>query len=199
MNIHPIFTDYNYNVENNEIVHIPTNTAIKQYKLPNGYYNVSVKKDEKWTNTLVHRFIWSSCNDIIPSKYEVDHMDHDTSNNNISNLRLVTIQTNRRHRDHTNIIKNCKIAHTLKRFIKAINIETGEYNYFVSKYACSKYYEISPALIYLICSKKYYYSTVNTNKGKIKFEYADEKDVIIDKLIVIPHGRLGKVYKIKMV
>ena len=108
MNIHPIFTDYNYNVENNEIVHIPTNTAIKQYKLPNGYYNVSVKKNDKWTNTLVHRFIWSSCNDIIPSKYEVDHMDHDTSNNNISNLRLVTIKTNRRNRNHTNIIKIVK-------------------------------------------------------------------------------------------
>ena len=65
MNIHPIYTDYKYDVNNNEIVHIPTNTVIKQRQMPNGYCTVSVKKDEKWTNTLIHRFIWSCCNDII--------------------------------------------------------------------------------------------------------------------------------------
>ena len=200
MNIHPIYTDYKYDVDNNEIVHIPTNTVIKQRQMPNGYCTVSVKKDDKWTNTLAHRFIWSCCNDIIPIKYEVDHIDHDPSNNNISNLRLVTIQTNRKHRNHTNIKMNAKIAHTLKRFIKAINIDTDEYNYFKSKYQTGIYFNISPAMIYLICSNKNYAKYANTKKyGKIKFEYADEKDVIFDKLIVIPHGRLGKIYKIKMV
>ena len=32
----------------------------------------------------------------------------------------------------------------------------------------------------------------NTNKGKVKFEYIDEKEVI--NMIEIPHGRIGKKY-----
>ena len=101
---------------------------------------------------------------------------------------------NRKHRDHTNIIKYGKIAHTLQRYIKAIHMDTNEVNCFKCKSQCAKYYGISPAMVYLIVENKNMAKTSNTNKGKIKFEYVDEKDVI--NLIEIPHGRTGKKYKI---
>ena len=86
-----------------------------------------------------------------------------------------------------------RIAHQMKRFIKSINIDTHEVNCFQSKYQCGKYFGISPALIYLIVENKNMVKTANTDKGKIIFEYIDEKDVEI--LVFIPHGRLGKIYK----
>ena len=100
---------------------------------------------------------------------------------------------NRKLRDHTNIIKYAKIAYTLKRFIKAININTNEISCFRSKSKCAKYFDISPAMVYLICEHKNMYKSANTNKGKVKFEYVDENDV--ENLVEIPHGKLGKTYE----
>ena len=102
------------------------------------------------------------------------------------------MQENRKCRDHTNIINIAKIAYTMKRFIKAINVETDEYCCFSSKSKCAKYFNISPAMIYLIIENKNNAKKANTNRGKYKFEYIDEKDV--DNLIYIPHGKLGKPY-----
>ena len=128
-----------------------------------------------------HRFIWECCNSTIPKNYEIDHIDNNPSNNNISNLRCITINENRQRRDLTNFLKIQKIAHTLKRFIKSINTETNEVICFPSKSQCAKYFDVSPALIYLICENK-----AKIAKGKYKFEYIDENDVI--NLIKIPHG-----------
>ena len=113
-------------------------------------------------------------------------------NNIISNLRCITMQDNRKCRDHTNIIKIASIAHTLKRFIKAISIETGDYNCFRCKSQCSKYYGISPAMVYLICEGKNRAKTTNTNKGKIRFEYIDEK--YVNNLIEITRKKKSDVY-----
>lgn len=41
-----------------------------------------------------HRVIWELFNGPIPEGYVIDHIDGDTLNNNISNLRLTTIQQN---------------------------------------------------------------------------------------------------------
>ena len=38
-----------------------------------------------------------------------------------------------KNRDHTNIVNIAKTAHTLKRYIKAINIETNEESYLTAK------------------------------------------------------------------
>ena len=126
-------------------------------------------------------------------RFEIDHINRNKLDNKIDNLRCITIEENRKNRDHTNIIKFARNSHTLKRFIKSINIDTKLISCFKSKYQCGLYYNISPALIYLIVENKTLSKTANTNKGKYKFEYVDEKDV--ENLIFIPHGRLGKIYK----
>ena len=55
------------------------------------------------------------------------------------------------------------------------------------KIAMCKYFRISPALVYLVCSG--IAKTANTLYGKYTFEYIDEQDA--KNLIKIPHGRLG--------
>lgn len=192
ISVHPIYVNYGYLAEKNEIIHIPNNKPVKQNVTNSGYSVCTVSELNNQSCVLCHRFIWECCNDKIPKGYEIDHIDKNKINNKIDNLRCISISENRKLRDHTNIIKFAKIAHTLKRFIKATNIETNEYNCFKSKNQCGKFYGISPAMVYLICVGLNNYRSVNTEKGKYKFEYVDEKDV--NNLIEIPHGRKGKRY-----
>ena len=123
----------------------------------------------------------------------MDHIDKNKANNRIDNLRCITINENRRNRDHTNIVKIACKAHAMKIFIKASYVDTDKVLYCNCKNQCAKYMGISPALVYLICEGKNNCKTANTEKGKVRFEYIDEKDVV--QLTLIPHGRLGKTYK----
>ena len=190
---HPEFKNYGYNINDNNIYHIPLKRVVLQRAHTSGYAMNVVSDGKQQKAFMSHRFIWECCNDIIPRGYEIDHINKNKLDNKIDNLRCITIEENRRHRDHTNIIKFAKIAHTLKRFIKSINIDTNEVICFKSKSQCGQYYGISPALVYLITENKNLAKTANTNKGKIKFEYVDEKDVC--NLVEIPHARIGKTYK----
>ena len=119
MLVHPVYKNYGYNLESEQIVHLPTNKEVKQRLQSTGYCMCMVSDGVKQRHVLCHRFIWECCNDIIPKGYEVDHVDRNKTNNKIANLRCITLQENRKNRDHTNIIKYAVIAHTLKRFIKA--------------------------------------------------------------------------------
>ena len=187
LKVHPVYKNYGYNVNDNNIYHLPLNRIVKQRIHSSGYSICGVSDGKTQKSYFCHRFIWECCNDIIPGGYEIDHIDKNKVNNNINNLRCITMSDNRKCRDHTNIIKIASMAHTLKRFIKAINIETGDYNCFRCKNQSSKYYGISPAMVYLICEGRNMAKTANTNKGKFKFEYIDEKDVNI--LIEIPRKK----------
>ena len=192
--VHPIYKNYGYSVGDHNVYHIRLNKIVKQIPSNSGYAMCTVSDGEIHKSFLCHRFVWECYNDIIPKNYEIDHINKDKLDNKIENLRCVTINENRKNRDHTNIINNAKNAHKMRRCIKAINSETNEFNCFTSKTKCSKYLGISPALIYLIIENKNRTKTANTNKGKFTFEYVDEKD--LENLIEIPHGRLGKIYKV---
>ena len=182
--VHPVYNNYGCNVETDQIVHLPTNREVKQRVHSNLYAKCMVSDGKTQKSILCHRFIWECCNDIIPKGYEIDHIDKNKTNNNISNLRCITMQENRKCRDFTNIIKFAVIAHTLKRYIKAINIDTNDMSCFRCKNQCAKHFNISPAMVYLIAENKNMAKTANTNKGKYRFEYVDENS--IENLINIP-------------
>ena len=105
LRVHPIYNKYGYNVETDQIVHIPTNNVVSQRIYNSGYPQFMASGGETQKNVYCHRFIWETCNDIIPKGYEIDHIDKDKTNNKISNLRCITLQENRKHRDFTNILK----------------------------------------------------------------------------------------------
>ena len=175
--VHPIYENYGYNLETNGIMNVKKDCTITQYEHHSGYKQIGVYKNKKTKTYMAHRFIWECVNGIIPDKYEIDHINKIKGDNNISNLRCITTNENRQYRDHTNIKKYGALAHTLIRCIKAINRNTMEYLCFKSKNQCGKYFNISPALIYLIIEKKNNVKSANTSLGKYYFEYIDEKDI----------------------
>jgi len=59
-----------------------------------GYKQSKLRKDKKRYNRYVHRLVWESFIGIIPKGYELNHIDHDKSNNQLSNLELVTHSEN---------------------------------------------------------------------------------------------------------
>ena len=183
---HSVFKNYGYNINDNNIYNIYSNKIVIQRLHSSGYAMNMVSDGKQQKTFMSHRFIWECCNDIIPRGYEIDHINKNKLDNKIDNLRCVTIEENRRFRDHTNIIKTAKIAHTLRRFIKSINIDTSEEICFRSKYQCGLYFCISAALVYLIIEGLNRAKTAHTIKGNIKFEYVDEKDI---KNLIIVSGK----------
>ena len=59
-----------------------------------GYYQVKLRKDNKRYNKYVHRLVWETFKGLIPVGYELNHIDHDKSNNSLLNLELVTHSDN---------------------------------------------------------------------------------------------------------
>jgi hypothetical protein len=47
---------------------------------------------------FAHRLAWEFSHGAIPAEHEIDHIDHNPSNNTLANLRLVTKAENRRNR-----------------------------------------------------------------------------------------------------
>ena len=94
--IHPIFKNYSYNIQNDEIVHIPTNKNVTQHITHSGYAICTVSDEKNHKTMLSHRLIWEWCNDIIPHGYEIDHINKIKNDNKITNLRCITMMENRK-------------------------------------------------------------------------------------------------------
>ncbi|EBN6978918.1 HNH endonuclease [Salmonella enterica] len=59
----------------------------------NGYLQTSVSGE----NVLVHRIIWEMHNGKIPNGMEIDHINHDRTDNRIENLRIVNHKDNHKN------------------------------------------------------------------------------------------------------
>lgn len=70
----------------------------KKYKKPTldnrNYYRMPLNKNNKKKTFLFHRLIYEVYNGEIPTGYIIDHIDNNTQNNNIDNLRLATNSEN---------------------------------------------------------------------------------------------------------
>lgn len=189
---HPIYKNYGYNRDTNEIINFDKNQKVNENSRNTGYTGFTLYTDDKIpTPVYTHRFIWECCNSLIPRGYEVDHINKIRNDNRICNLRCVTISQNRKERDHTRIKEIAKNAHKMKRIIKAVNVDNEEeVYYFPCKNQCSKFFSVSPAMIYLICENKIYIKHANTEKGKFRFEYSKDNEAV--NLISFPHGNCKK-------
>lgn len=54
---------------------------------------------------LAHHIIWEEINGVIPEGYEIHHIDHDKKNNDLENLRLLTVSEHQRtHSPHLGLL-----------------------------------------------------------------------------------------------
>lgn len=61
-----------------------------------GYHHVSLCKEGKVYNFLVHRLVYETFKGIIPKGLVVDHIDSNRLNNTLDNLQLLTLSENTR-------------------------------------------------------------------------------------------------------
>lgn len=155
------------------------------------YYRCSIrsKNKEEYISTSVHRALWACFNGEIEENMEIDHIDNNKLNNKLSNLQCITINENRKRRDHTFLKEIGASNFKNQKNIKSINIETNETKVFKSKNQCANYFGCSAALVYLICEQK---NNMKSFQKKYRFEYSNEK---VDTIIKDP--RIGTKYEVK--
>ena len=91
----------NYEVSNTGFVrNKSTKHVLKGRETKNGYLQVSLKIDKKnkFVNQYVHRLVASFWLDNIDNKDQVNHIDGNKKNNNVSNLEWVTAAENLDHK-----------------------------------------------------------------------------------------------------
>ena len=54
-----------------------------------GYFQIKLRHNGKRFNRYVHRLVWTTFKGEVPDGYEINHIDHDKSNNSLDNLELV--------------------------------------------------------------------------------------------------------------
>lgn len=70
------------------------NRMLSPYDNGLGYKQIKLRLNGKRYNRYVHRLVWEAFNGPIPENFEINHIDHDKSNNKLSNLELVTHSEN---------------------------------------------------------------------------------------------------------
>ena len=91
--------------EDGRVMNSNTNLPMKPSLIKGGYFHISLCRNGKETKFMLHRLLATA---YIPNPNnlpEVDHIDIDTSNNNLSNLRWVSKKDNANNK---NIAKNNK-------------------------------------------------------------------------------------------
>jgi len=100
------FSDYKIS-ENAEILSLKTNKILMQTKTPDGYMLIKLTNDKGIRITVkVHRLVYDTFKKIKDQNNVIDHIDRNTSNNNINNLREVTQQINCKNKTPVTITKN---------------------------------------------------------------------------------------------
>lgn len=79
--------DENGNIFRNGIKMSPVNNGI-------GYLQIKLRKNKKRYNRYIHRLVWETFNGEIPKGLEINHINHDKSNNSLENLELVSHSDN---------------------------------------------------------------------------------------------------------
>ena len=80
--------------EDGQVFSIKSNQFIKQ-RLNRGYLIVTLSKNSKQKHFYVHRLVASHFIGAIPDGMEVNHIDHDKTNNHVSNLEICTPYQNK--------------------------------------------------------------------------------------------------------
>ncbi len=120
-------------------------------------YNVTLSKDKKPKMFQVHRLVWEAFNGKIPSNLQVNHIDENPKNNNLSNLNLMTARENSIWGTHTE-----RVAQKTRKKIQQFDLEGNIISEFDSLTKASEHLNLGYAA---------YGNISNCLKGRYKQAY----------------------------
>lgn len=93
--IHPVFSNYAAN-KNGTVVGTKRKTIRKMSTNNNGYlfFSIRHKQLKNPKMYLQHRFVYEVFKGVIPSCFEIDHINNDKTDNRLENLQLLTHNEN---------------------------------------------------------------------------------------------------------
>ena len=123
--------------DNGEVYNIRTNKELKKCISTSGYYYVQLVKEKKKYMKYIHRLVAQAF--INESKEQVDHINGNKLDNNVSKLRWVSASENYYNYGYEERKKN--------RCRKVIAIKDNNLIEFNSRKECAEYFNCSPSKI----------------------------------------------------
>ena len=81
---------YSFDLNTNKVYSHYNSIYLKPYLNKNGYYRIQLNKKGYQKNIFLHRLVYEAHNGTISDGLYIDHIDNNSQNNNIDNLRLAT-------------------------------------------------------------------------------------------------------------
>ena len=119
---------YLFDLKCDAVFSLKNNKYLKPIKNNKGYSYVSLYKNTKRKNFLLHRLIFKAHN--LNEKIDglvVDHIDRDINNNNLSNLRVCSMSENSCNRKKLDKVKFKNIQILKNTYIVIINYQKKTY------------------------------------------------------------------------
>lgn len=69
----------------------------RTFEKRDGYWYVQWRENGKSIRKLEHRWVWEQANGPIPRGYHIHHVDHNRTNNDLSNLQCMTAREHAQH------------------------------------------------------------------------------------------------------
>lgn len=131
-----------------------TNHVIKQRKNAGNYNVCSIKVGSITKSFIVSRLVAQTFLDYCGNEYEVNHIDGDKDNNNLSNLNWLTRNENLQHAKDTGIFKR-KCSASYIKYPKELIKEMFEFKNLGYTYKeLSKHYKIPASYICTLIKKE---------------------------------------------
>ena len=155
-----------YQVSNlGRVKRITTGRVLKPLKHANGYLMVKLSKNSIVYTKTVHRLVAEA---FIPNpehKSEINHIDENKTNNNVSNLEWMTRKENINHGTRTE-----RMSKTQSIPIIATNIKTGESKEFYGGRECARQLGLTHGNITSVLKGRY------KQTGGYIFKYKEESN-----------------------
>ena len=162
---HPIYNNYGLD-ENDDIVSVKTGRIRKYRPDKYGYNYITIRHDKKTYTLRLGIFKYECANGIVEEDKVIDHIDNNSSNDNLNNLQAITQSENIKKKYIGGYTNSTHI-----RKIKGINTVTGEEVIYRSMNGAGIVLNIVEASVRRVCEGQQFTAKSKIDGTKYKFEY----------------------------